>query len=193
MRIGTQDFGDETLDLDQGGDRRRADQAALFALPGAASGPLAPAPIVHEPPAAPASGWRGGAECLTLATQRALAASGLTRAQGDSRFFVQIDAGELGTMGLVVKRTDAGLALVLMVDSDAAWSAVELERPTLLGALRATGLVIASLVITRTGGTDLAPKPGAMTRAHENTPESDDAGGAGKGPRKRARLLNTVG
>ena len=78
-----------------------------------------------------------------------------------SRLETAVNTGALGRVSFIVDRSNAGLSIVVEVGSDAAASAVDAERLTLLRTLRVAGLTVLSFrVLVRGGaGTALAEKP----------------------------------
>ena len=73
-----------------------------------------------------------------------------------SRLETAVNTGALGRVSFIVDRSNAGLSIVVEVGSDAAASAVDAERLTLLRTLRVAGLTVLSFRILVRGGSGTA-------------------------------------
>lgn len=79
-----------------------------------------------------------------------------------SRLTTAVSTAELGRVGFTVDRSNSGLSIVVEVETDAAFRAVESDKQALFGALRAAGLTVLSFrILNRAGpGIGLALRPG---------------------------------
>jgi hypothetical protein len=77
-----------------------------------------------------------------------------------SRLSTAVNTAELGEVGFTVDRSNLGLSIVIEVESDVAFRAVEADKHALFGALRAAGMTLLSFrILNRAGpGTGLALK-----------------------------------
>jgi hypothetical protein len=144
-----------------------------------------------------ADGWRTGASPLTPTPppppgiDASAPGIGTGPSLGD-RVVAQVDGGELGSIRLTVERTPEGVTIQVAAADPATAARAELERSTLESALRATGLVIASVtVVNGIGGTLLAQSElDRSLNVSDTTGDSgaDDARPAAKRPTKRLNL-----
>ncbi len=164
-------------------DVRRAWAAAL-----AASIPAAPQamPLAAE---ASTAAWRPSDVSMTDMSDEVVRAGGSPAAPASqpalaiaSRLETAVSTSALGKVSFVVDRSNAGLSIVVEVDSDAAAAAVDAERMTLLRTLRIAGLTVLSFrVLVRSGaGTGLAQRTGgangkgSATRSRYGAPAGGD-------------------
>jgi hypothetical protein len=69
-----------------------------------------------------------------------------------SRLSTAVNTSELGRVAFVVDRSNSGLSIVVEVENDAAYRAVETDKQALFGTLRAAGLTVLSFRILNRGG-----------------------------------------
>jgi hypothetical protein len=152
-----------------------------------------------------AEGWRTAVGDLTAATfgERAAAARegttlGATSASGvEGRLVTQLEAGDLGRIRLVIERTEQGLKVLLGVENAVLAALAKSQRALLEQSLRASGLQVASVLVTLAGegGTVLAQplvahRPGAIDVTDEGSPtEGTHRGRAGR----TTKRLNVTG
>jgi hypothetical protein len=143
-----------------------------------------------------ADGWRTGASPLTQTPpppgmDASAPGIGTGTSLGD-RVVAQVDGGELGSIRLTVERTPEGVTIQVAAADPATAARAELERSTLESALRATGLVIASVtVVNGMGGTLLAQSElDRSLNVSDTTGDSgaDDGRPVAKRPNKRLNL-----
>jgi len=142
---------------------RRAFAAALaFTAPVQAEKPLR----FGEDGGATPTRWRPSDVSMTeFAETAAPAGSGLSASKPDekalslvNRLSTSVNTAELGKVGFVVDRSNSGLSIVVEVETDAAFRAVEADKQALFGALRAAGMTVLSFRILNraAAGTGLA-------------------------------------
>jgi len=207
MNIGgvvTRSADDGDAQQSSGRDARHRRELAELLLPAlfASLAQLPPdplhAPMDLEGTEATADGWRTGASALTQ-TQPPAAAPASAPGVGagaslDDRVTAQVDAGELGAIRLTVERTSAGVAVQVAAANPATAARAELERRTLENALRATGLLVASVtVVNDTGGTLLAQSELDRSLNAMDTTGDSGADEARPVPKRSNKRLNLTG
>lgn len=156
------------------------------------------APLDLEGTEPMADGWRSGASALTpTMPPPAVVASapgvGAEAGLGD-RVTAQVDAGELGAIRLTVERTSEGVAVRVAAADPATAARAELERNSLENALRAAGLLIASVtVVNDTSGILLAQSD--LDRSLNVMDTTGDSGTADAHPvnKRQKKRLNLTG
>jgi hypothetical protein len=152
-----------------------------------------------------AEGWRTAVGDLTAATFGERAASaragttlGAPPGNGvEGRLVAHLEAGDLGRIRLVIERTDQGLKVSLGVENAVLAALAMSQRSLLEQSLRASGLLVASVVVTHAGDdgpvlaqTPVAHRPGAIDVTDEGSPaEGARRGRAGRSSKK----LNVTG
>jgi hypothetical protein len=148
----------------------------------------APIPELTANGLAPAAAQPWRAESPTCA-------HGSAQPQDQRSLALRVDAGELGTISIVVQRGADGMQLVLAVDNPAAEAAACLERHALQESLRAAGVHVNQVSIVRTGpaGIVLADNPAGMRFVKTTTLESEPAQNDFRNVRRGFRRLDTTG
>lgn len=151
---------------------------------------------VNSPPPGPAEGWRSG----TGRAQGAAPPSGLSDLESvptadTKRIAMTVDAGELGTIGVVVEHTGEGLRLILAVESAAAEAVADLHKTALIASLRASGVSVAHVSISRTDGpgTLLADKSMSMKSSRMSEPNEESEPSDLRPARRSPRRLDMTG
>jgi hypothetical protein len=173
------------LEVEERSNREQAERWAVAIASGVASKAAAPfeADVATED-------WRPSDSAMTPTARSGAGSSAGSVASSDAkRMTLDVDGGDLGTLKVVIDRDDDGLRVVLGVENSRAEAAALPERATLLRALSAAGLRVASfdVVPSRNVGTVLA----GYKRVHhaadqEPTPEPNDK--ARRHARGRGRL-----
>jgi len=181
--------------------RRTREEEDLLAAIAAALHAQAPAPTPAEAPGVtdPAERWRQSGGALTGTTEHIdTATTGGPSPNGeaitDSRLVARLDAPGLGSVCVVVDRSESGLRVWLGLDDGVAAQNAQAGRAELVRALETAGLTVASVSVTRmtNGGITFAQ----VRDAHETQVfgTSDDSERAdGKPDARSRRRLNLVG
>jgi hypothetical protein len=190
----------DRLPSEERSQRRREDEDLLAAIAAALQNP---APSIPSAEATnPAERWRATGGALTgpgTHTDAAQAASVCSEGSSDgaptteSRLVARIDTPQMGSVCVVVDRSDAGMRVWLAVDDAATAQVAHAERAALVQALESVGLTVASVSVTRIG--DGGITFAQVRDAHEAGFGASDDGEAAEGkPEGRARRrLNLVG
>jgi hypothetical protein len=115
----------------------------------------------------------------------------------EGRLVTELSAGDLGRIRLVIERTDEGLKVSLAVENAVLAASATAQRALLEQSLRASGLRVASVVVSHSGGdgTVLAQPPianrrGGIDVTDEGNPIQEKVSGRGGRSTKR---LNVTG
>jgi hypothetical protein len=141
-------------------DRDEIRRAFALAFSATAASQEPPRVRLGEAPEVTPTRWRPSDVSMTEFGDQVIEASGGLRAGAPdentralvSRLQTAVNTGELGRVGFIVDRSNSGLSIVVEVENDAAFRAVENDKQTLLGTLRAAGMTVLSFRILNRGG-----------------------------------------
>jgi hypothetical protein len=180
--------------------RSREDDELLAALAAALNGHAAPTnPQAVAPTADLAERWRPTGGALTGPSTHidaANASPGVDSAGPgtESRLVARIETPEMGTICVVVDRSESGMKVVLAIDHVGAARYAEAESPALVRALESVGLAVASVSVTPLTGSGITF---AQVRDAIEVPDSaasaDGETSEGKPQGRSRRRLNLVG
>lgn len=182
--------------LEQADLRRRQQEAERWAQALSTTLAVQPAPEPATQPENPSATPPTGTSDGSMTQAGAAAGSGEAKRsdEGDavSRIRLDVSAGDLGELSLVVDRSDAGVRVFIGMNREGAKAMVEPERAVLEQALRAAGLSVRSVevVSAHSLGTVLAK---AQVRQRFSDVETAPERTNEERKRRNPRRLNLVG
>lgn len=141
------------------------------------------------------TGWQGSDGSMTQSEPTA-EVSQSTETTDDaplSRIRLDVQAGDLGEVALVVDRSQGGVRVFIGIDRDASRSLIEPERAVLEQALRASGLSVRSVEVVRSSALGTVLAVGRERQRFSDATEPSQKPADEDRKRRNSRRLNLIG